>query len=66
MKKLLIAHQTVSDDDLHHLAEARASAVRAALSQKIDPARLFLLPPKLNANEVKDQGKTSRVDLTLE
>ncbi|HLW69668.1 MAG TPA: DUF748 domain-containing protein [Candidatus Binataceae bacterium] len=66
MKKLLIANQKVSDEDLHQLADARANAVRAALSQKIAPSRLFILPSKLNANDIKDKGKTTRADLSLE
>jgi hypothetical protein len=66
MKKLLITNETVNDDDLHHLADARADAVRAALSRKIDPARLFIVPPKLSADDIKDQSKTTRADLSLE
>jgi len=66
MKKLLSANQKVTDEDLHQLADARANAVRAVLSQKIAPARLFIVPPKLNADDVKDQSKTTRVDLSLE
>jgi hypothetical protein len=67
MKKLMAAHVQITDDDLHHLADARAEAVRAGLnSRKIEPARLFVLPPKLNAADLKGQGKTTRADLTLE
>ncbi|HXR25251.1 MAG TPA: DUF748 domain-containing protein, partial [Candidatus Binataceae bacterium] len=67
MIKLMAANEKVTDDDLHHLADARANAVRAALSnRKIEPARLFILPPKLNADDIKDQSKTTRTDLTLE
>jgi hypothetical protein len=65
MKKLLATNEKVTDEDLHHLADARASAVRAALSKSIDPARLFILPPKLNADDVKDKDKTTRADLSL-
>jgi hypothetical protein len=66
MKKLMIANEQLTEGDLHHLAEARADAVRTALSQKIDPARLFIIPPKLNADDVKDKGKTTRADLRLQ
>lgn len=71
MKKLMAANAKVTDDDLRQLAEARASAVRGALAQrKIDPGRLFILPPKLNAedlkNSTKEQAQTTRADLTLE
>jgi hypothetical protein len=64
MKKQMIA--ATSDSDLHALADARANAVRAYLSAKIDPARLFLVAPKLNADGIKDQGKTTRVDMALQ
>ncbi|HVA80548.1 MAG TPA: DUF748 domain-containing protein [Candidatus Binataceae bacterium] len=64
MKKLMLAN--TSDSDLRALADARAAAVRAYLSAKINPARLFLSAPKLNASGIKDQGKTTRVDLSLQ
>jgi outer membrane protein OmpA-like peptidoglycan-associated protein len=66
MKKLMIANIKVTDDDLKQLAEARANAVRKALSAKIDPARLLVVPPKLNADGIKDSGKTTRADLSLQ
>jgi uncharacterized protein involved in outer membrane biogenesis len=66
MKKLLVANTQVSDKDLQSLAGARASAVRQALSAKIDPARLFVIAPKLDASGIKDQHKTTRADLSLD
>jgi hypothetical protein len=66
MKKLMIANIKVTDGDLKQLAEARANAVRQALSAKIDPARLLVVPPKLNADGIKDKGKTTRADLSLQ
>jgi hypothetical protein len=67
MKKLILANTPVSDQDLQHLAEARANAVRAYLSTKqVDAARMFIIAPKLDAGGIKDQGKTTRVDLSLE
>ena len=66
MKQLMITNTSVTDDDLHHLADARADAVRAALSPKIDPARLFIVPPKLTADDIKDSSPTTRVDLSLQ
>jgi hypothetical protein len=66
MKKLMIANIKVTDDDLKQLAEARAEAVRKALSAKVDPARLLVVPPKLNADGIKDSGKTTRADLSLQ
>ena len=66
MKKLMLANAPASDSDLRALADARANAVRAYLGAKIDPARLFLVAPGLNADGIKDQGKTTRVDLSLQ
>ncbi len=66
MKKLMIANTKVTDADLKQLAEARANAVRKALSGKIDPARLVVVAPKLNADGIKDNGKTTRADLAPE
>jgi hypothetical protein len=66
MKKLMLTNTKVTDDDLKHLADARANAVRQALSAKIDPARLIVTPPKLNADGIKDSGKTTRVGFSLE
>jgi len=67
MKKLILANTPVSDQDLQHLADARANAVRAYLSTKqVDAARMFIIAPKLDAGGIKDQGKTTRVDLSLE
>ncbi|WP_442886435.1 DUF748 domain-containing protein [Candidatus Binatus sp.] len=67
MKKLILANTPVSDQDLQHLADARANAVRAYLSSKqVDAGRMFIIAPKLDAGGIKDQGKTTRVDLSLE
>ena len=67
MKKLILAGTPVSDQDLQHLADARANAVRAYLTTKqVDSARMFIVAPKVDASGIKDQGKTTRVDLTLE
>jgi uncharacterized protein involved in outer membrane biogenesis/outer membrane protein OmpA-like peptidoglycan-associated protein len=67
MKKLILANTPVTDQDLQHIAEWRANAVRAYLSTKgVDPARMFVIAPKLNADGIKDKGKTTRVDLSLE
>jgi hypothetical protein len=32
----------------------------------VDSARMFIIAPKLDATGITDQGKTTRVDLTLE
>jgi hypothetical protein len=57
----------VTDEDLKNLADARAKAVRAYLSKKqVDSGRMFIIGSKMDANGIKDQGKTTRVDLSLE
>ncbi|MGC2445769.1 DUF748 domain-containing protein [Candidatus Binatus sp.] len=67
MKKLILDNTPVTDQDLKNLADARANAVRAYLSSKqVDAARMFIIAPKLDATGIKDQGKTTRVDLSLE
>ncbi|MGH7924282.1 MAG: DUF748 domain-containing protein, partial [Candidatus Binatus sp.] len=67
MKKLILANTAVTDQDLRHLADARANAVRAYLSKKqVSAARMFIVAPKLDAGGIKDQGKTTRVDLSLQ
>ena len=66
MKKLMIAHTKATDADLKQLAEDRANAVRKALSGKLDPARIVVAAPKLNAEGIKDGGKTTRADLSPE
>ena len=66
MKKLLVTNMEVSDDDLKHLADARAQSARKYLSTKIDPARLFTTAPKLDASGIEDKGPTTRADLSLQ
>jgi hypothetical protein len=66
MKKLLVANIQVNDQDLKHLADARAAAVRKFMSGKIDPGKLFLVAPKLTPEGIKDKGKTTRADLSFQ
>ncbi|WP_050463939.1 DUF748 domain-containing protein [Herbaspirillum autotrophicum] len=67
MEKLLIANTEVKPEDLRTLALARADAVRGYLEQqgKISLERIFLIAPKLNADDIKDKSPTSRVDFSL-
>jgi Domain of Unknown Function (DUF748) len=66
-KKLILDNTAVTDQNLQQLADARANAVRAYLATKqVDSGRMFIIAPKLDATGIKDQGKTTRVDLTLE
>jgi hypothetical protein len=66
MKKLLVTNTEVSDQDLKQLADARANVVREWMSKQIDPARLFVTTPQLDAKGVSDKGTASRVDLSLQ
>ena len=67
METLILTHTTVSDEDLHRLAEHRAQIVRDSLVDKAHaPAeRVFLVAPKLDAEDIKDKGKATRVDFAL-
>jgi len=41
--------------------------VRAYLgSKQVESGRMFIIAPKMDANRIKDQGNTTRVDLSLE
>ena len=65
MKKLLLTHMEITDQDLQHLANGRANAVRQWLSGQVDPGRLFVVAPTLKTDGLQDKDKTSRVDLSL-
>jgi hypothetical protein len=65
MKKLMLEHFKVTEEDLRNLANARAEAVRKELATKVDASRLSITAPKLTADGVKE-GKTTRADLSLQ
>lgn len=65
IKKLIITNTKITDKDLDQLAQDRADAVRKYMSKTIDPSRLIVTAPKLNAKGIEDQGKTTRADLSL-
>jgi len=65
MKKLLLTNMEITDQDLQHLADGRANAVRQWLSGQVDPGRLSVVAPTLNTDGIQDKGKTTRVDLSL-
>ena len=64
MKQMLLANIKVSDQDLRHLAEARAASVYQVLSARIVQSRLMVAPPKLSAEGVT-KGPATRVDFSL-
>lgn len=67
MEQLLRANMPVNDDDLLALADRRALAVRDALAQsgKIEPARVFMVAPRLMSAAPEDKGSPNRVDFAL-
>jgi uncharacterized protein involved in outer membrane biogenesis len=65
MQQWLASHMPVDAAALKALAERRADAVRQALASKLDPTRLSLQAPKLDAGGIDDQGKSTRVDFGL-
>ena len=65
MKTRLLTHMEITDQDLRHLADGRAHAVRQWLSGQVDPARLVVVAPTLKADGIQEKGRTTRVDLSL-
>ncbi len=61
------APEPLSPDALRALANRRAAAARAWLTGPgaIDPNRVFIVAPVLNAVGITDQGKPNRVDFSL-
>ncbi|HUN58919.1 MAG TPA: DUF748 domain-containing protein [Candidatus Binataceae bacterium] len=66
MTKLMLANAKVTDASLKTLADARAQAVASYLEKQIPPSRITIGPPLLDASSIKDGGKTTRVNLSLE
>ena len=66
MTKLMLTNVKVTDASLKALADERAKAVAAYLGKAIDPSRITIGAPQLDASGIKDGGKTTRVDLSLE
>lgn len=66
MKKLLADNTKVSDEDLKSLANARAVAVRRYLGKQVDPVRLAVVAPNVGSAGMKDKGKATRVDLSID
>lgn len=65
MKQLMLDATTVSEADLTALAQQRAAVVQQWLQGKIDPSRIFLTAPKLDAGGIADKGPSTRVQFTL-
>lgn len=67
MEKLILANAAVTDEDLRTLASQRAQNAKDHLVERggIAAERIFIVAPKLEANELKDQGKPTRVEFSL-
>lgn len=65
MKAALTKNAPVNEDALRDLAQRRAQAVQEYFDGKIDSARVFVVAPKMSADDIKDKGAGSRVELGL-
>jgi len=65
MKQALEDHAPINDASLRDLAQQRAQAVQQYFQGKIDPSRVFVVAPKLDAKGITDKGATTRVDFGL-
>ena len=65
MKQALADHAPVDDAALRNLAQQRAQAVQQYFEGKVDPSRVFVVAPKLDAKGIDDKGATTRVDFGL-
>ncbi|MCG5076215.1 DUF748 domain-containing protein [Paraburkholderia tagetis] len=65
MKQALAEHAPVDDATLRELAQRRAQAVQQYFEGKVDPSRVFVVAPKLDATGITDKGATTRVDFGL-
>lgn len=64
MEKLMLANASATDEDIRQLAKQRAENVQVWLldQAKIPTERIFLVPPKINADK---ELKASRVEFSL-
>jgi uncharacterized protein involved in outer membrane biogenesis len=65
MKAALTKNAPVDDGSLRDLAQRRAQAVQEYFDGKIDSKRIFVVAPKMSADDIKDKGAGSRVELGL-
>ncbi|SAL77301.1 AsmA family protein [Caballeronia peredens] len=65
MKAALTKNAPVDEGSLRDLAQRRAQAVQEYFDGKIDSKRVFVVAPKLSADDIKDKGAGSRVELGL-
>ncbi|KXU88313.1 AsmA family protein [Paraburkholderia monticola] len=65
MKAAIAANALIDDASLRQLAQQRAQSVQQYLEGKIDSSRVFIVAPKMTADDIKDKGATTRVDFGL-
>jgi uncharacterized protein involved in outer membrane biogenesis len=67
MEKLMLARTSASDEDLRDLAIRRAQAAKDYLTGpgKIPPERVFIVSPKISAEDAKAAVKPTRVEFAL-
>ncbi len=68
MEKLMLAHQSIGEEDLRALAQRRAQAVQGWLVEQgqVPLSRIFLLPVKLaSAADGANESGQNRVDFSL-
>jgi hypothetical protein len=67
MERLILENTPIGPTELRELALHRADSVRKYLeeSAKISLDRVYLVAPKLTADDIKDKGAATRVDFSL-
>jgi uncharacterized protein involved in outer membrane biogenesis len=67
MENLMLTNAPVSDEDLRVLANQRAQAAKDWIVEngKIPADRVFLVAPKLTAEDVKEKGKATRAEFSI-
>lgn len=67
MENLMVTHAQVTEEDLRQLANRRAQAAKDYLVEtgKVPAERVFLVAPRLGADETKDKGRTTRAEFAL-
>ena len=67
MESLILANTSIGEDDLRLLANGRGQAAKEWLvtQGKVPAERVFLLAPKLGADELKDKGAATRAEFGL-
>ncbi len=67
MERLMLEHTEIAQDDLRLLANQRAQTAKEwlATNGKIPAERMFIIAPKLSAEDIKDKGSPTRADFGL-